>query len=146
MFSLPAAGHLRGLAVACWTTDHYYTRVRISAWTYSKVVSSLTSLHYLWRSLGLCLPYHEHKSGCETPIIITLPAAVCTTDQCTKMFQIQYHWNNTKWTIQLIDHRYQKHARDYKKYFILCRSLYILFKETIAENPKCKIRLELECR
>jgi len=44
-------GHLRGLAVACWTIDHYH-RVRISAWAYLKVVSSLTSFHYLWRLLG----------------------------------------------------------------------------------------------
>ena len=28
------------------------TRVRISAWAYLKGVSSLSSLHYLWRSLG----------------------------------------------------------------------------------------------
>jgi hypothetical protein len=28
------------------------TRVRISAWAYLKFVSSLTSPHYLWRSLG----------------------------------------------------------------------------------------------
>ena len=40
--------HYCGLAVACWTTDHY----QISAWAYLKFVSYLTSLHYLWRSLG----------------------------------------------------------------------------------------------
>jgi len=34
------------------------TRVRIVAWAYLKGVSSLISLHYLWRSLGaLSLPY-----------------------------------------------------------------------------------------
>jgi len=47
-------GRLRGLAVGCWTTDHT-TRVRISVWAYLKVVSSLTSLHYIWRSLGPCV-------------------------------------------------------------------------------------------
>jgi hypothetical protein len=40
-----------GIAVACWTTDHYHP-CSTSAWAYMKVVSSLTSPHYLWRSLG----------------------------------------------------------------------------------------------
>ena len=40
---------LCGLAVACWITDHY---VWISGWAYLKGVSSLTLLHYLWRSLS----------------------------------------------------------------------------------------------
>ena len=39
----PNAGRLRGLAVACWTTQVTTTRVRISAWPYPKVVSSSTS-------------------------------------------------------------------------------------------------------
>ena len=61
-------GLLHGLAVVRLTTDHCH-HVRISEWAYLKVVSSLTSLHYLWRSLG---PYshHVHKSGCKTSIII----------------------------------------------------------------------------
>ena len=45
-------GRLRGLAVVCWTTDHYYPCSNLLAWAYLKVVSSLTSLHHLWRSLG----------------------------------------------------------------------------------------------
>ena len=52
-------GHLRGLAVACWTTDHYH-RVQIPVWAYLKVVSSYTSSHYLWKSLGpFNLPYAQ---------------------------------------------------------------------------------------
>ena len=42
---------LRGLAVACWTTDHYHPCSNLG-WAYLKVVSSFTSPHYLWRSLG----------------------------------------------------------------------------------------------
>jgi len=45
-------GCLHGLAVACWTTDHYHPCSN-SGWAYLKVVSSLTLPHYLWRSLGL---------------------------------------------------------------------------------------------
>ena len=42
---------LRGLGVARWTTDHSHC-VQIPVWAYLKVVSSLTLLLYLWRSLG----------------------------------------------------------------------------------------------
>ena len=40
---------LHGLVGSVLNTDHYHLN---SAWAYLKGVSSLTSLHYLWRSLG----------------------------------------------------------------------------------------------
>ena len=43
---------LCGLAVAFWITYHYHPCVRMSAWGYPKSVTSLTSIHYIWRSLG----------------------------------------------------------------------------------------------
>ena len=56
------AGRLRDLVVACSTTDHNHP-FRISAWAYLKVVSSLTSLHSLWKSLGpFSLPYAQKWS------------------------------------------------------------------------------------
>ena len=36
---------LRGLAVVCWTTDHYYL-IRISGWAYLRVVSSFIYLDF----------------------------------------------------------------------------------------------------
>ena len=44
-------GRFRGLAVACWTTDHYHPCSNLGVGNL-KVVSSLTSPHYLWRSFG----------------------------------------------------------------------------------------------
>jgi len=40
------SGRPRDLAVACWTTDHYHPCSNLGA-AYLKVVSSLTSLHYI---------------------------------------------------------------------------------------------------
>jgi len=59
-------GHLCGLAGS--VLDHRSLcnhRVRILVWAYLKVVSPLTWLHYLWRSLG---PF-SLQSGRKTPII-----------------------------------------------------------------------------
>ena len=44
-------GRLRGLALACWTTNRYHSCSNLGG-GHQEVVSSLTSLHHLCRSLG----------------------------------------------------------------------------------------------
>ena len=50
-------GRLRGLAVACWTTDHYHPCSNTGVGISEGCFVSFTSSHYLWKSFGpLSLP------------------------------------------------------------------------------------------
>ena len=59
-------GRLRGLAVACWTTDHYHPCSNLGMGI-SEGCFTLTSLHYLWRSLDPfsfpCTQAVKHQSS-----------------------------------------------------------------------------------
>jgi len=72
-------GHLRGLAVACWTTDHYHPcsnlGVGISEGCFVFDFASLP-LEVAWHQLA----YLVHKSGLKTPII----------NQSIVQFQLQF--------------------------------------------------------
>ena len=67
LFQPISLGRLRGLAVACWTTDHYHPcsnpGVDISEGCF---VFDFTP----FRGRSAHLAYHVHKSGRKTSIII----------------------------------------------------------------------------
>ena len=75
-------GHLRGLAVMCWTTDHYHLCLNLGmgisegcfTFDFASLPLEVTQAH---------LAYHVHKSGCKTPIIIIIISVICLIcDQC----------------------------------------------------------------
>ena len=74
-------GRLRGLAVACWITDHYQLCSNLSMGI-CEGCFIFTSLHYH-------LAYHVHKSGHKTPIInqiqlwVDYKKKVCMFKRCS---------------------------------------------------------------